>query len=363
MLLQPLLIAAVLSPVILAIELGREERSTRSYTAVVDGDEGLVELATEHLTAAGIRVRNEDDATLAVAGEDAHVAVLLSAGRGNDPAQVVLEQRADFEASRRASAVALRAIEEMRLDLSREALRAADVDPDAAQPLKISVEDATSASPDAARLTVASALPTLIAIQMFSLVSLAQQRLGTAKARRVLEPLLVLPVSRAAILLGTGLAAAVLGFLGASVVLVPLAALMVAGVGALTSSLAAPLTVVAALVFEIALLTALFVAAGTFVGSRTASGTDSTTLTAIIQTALILVLSLSVFVAEADVTVALAAIPVVGVLLVAREGAADGLAVAHVVTACASHIALTAALFRVSARQLGERRSVLRIAK
>ena len=363
MLLQPLLIAAALSPVIFAIEVGRDERSTRQYTAVVEGDEALVDLASDHLEAAGMRVRAEDDATLAVAGEDAHVAVLLRSGDDGGPAQIVLEQRAAVQPSRRAAAVALRAMEDLRVDLVRQALRAGDVDPDAAQPLEISVEDASTASPDAARLTVASALPSVIAIQLFSLVSLAQQRLGTAKTRRVLEPLLVLPVSRLAILLGTGLAAVVLGFLGASVVLVPLAGLLVAGVGALAPTLAAPLTVIAALVIEVALLAALFVAAGTYVGSRTASGVDSTNLTAAIQTVLILVLSLSVFVAEADVTVPLAAIPVVGALLVAREGAADGLVVTHVLAAALSHAALTAALLAAGARQLGERRSVLRIAR
>lgn len=360
MLLQPLLIAAALSPVIFAIEVGREERSTRKYTAVVEGDASLAAIASNHLTEAGMRVLAGADATLAVAGEDAHVAVLLEASGPDEPAKVIVEQRVASEPSRRATAVALRAVEDMRIQLVQRALTDAGADADAAAPLDIEVEDATSASPDAARLTVAAALPSLIAIQLFSLVSLAQQRLGSAKERRVLEPVLVLPISRISILLGAGIAAVVIGFLSAGVILVPLTGLMVAGVGALTSSLAAPLSVVSALLIEVALLSVLFVAAGIYVGARSASGVDSTTVAAVMQTALILVLTLSVFVAEADVTAPLAAVPVVGALLVAREGAADGLVATHVAAAVTTHLGVAALLFRAAARRLGDRTSVLR---
>ena len=151
-----------------------------------------------------------------------------------------------------------------------------------------------------------------------------------------------------------------IGFLGAGVVLLPLAGLLVAGVGALTATLSAPAIVMAALVIEVALVSALFVAAGLYVGARTASGASSNTLAAVLQTALIVVLSLSVFVAEADVTMALAALPVLGALLVAREGAADGLVAVHVATAVLSHVAISALLLRAAAGRLGEHRSVLR---
>ena len=360
MLLQPLLIAAAFSPLVFAVEAGRDERSTRDYTAVVEGDPDLTRAAVRHLEAAGVRVRTEDDATLAVAGEDAHVAVLLQRGDEHKPAQVTVEQRVASQPSRRATAIALRAMEDVRIDLVRTALDERGADPDAAKPFEIKVEDATAASPKAARLTVATALPSLIAIQLFSLVSLAQQRIGSAKDRRVLEPLLVLPLSRIAILLGAGAAAMIVGFLGAGVVLVPLAALLIAGVGALTASLAAPLSVMSALVVEVALVSALFVAAGLYVGARSASGVSSNTLATALQTALIVVLSLSVFVAEADVTGPLAALPVLGALLVAREGASEGLVLLHVGAAVLSHLGIAALLLRASASRLGQHRSVLR---
>lgn len=360
MLLQPLLIAAALSPVIFAVEVGREERSTRRYTVVVEGETRLREAAAAHLSEAGVRVRSDDGATLAVAGEDAHVAVLVREGKSGEPARVVVEQRVASEPSRRATAIALRAMEDLRLDLVREALAERGADADAAQPFDITVAEATSTSPEAARLTVAAALPSIVAIQLFALVSLTQQRLGSAKDRRVLEPLLVLPLSRFSILLGAAAAAVLLGLLSSAVVLGPLAGLLIAGVGTLSDSLAGPLSVVSALAVEVVLLASLFVAAGLYVGSRSASGVNSNTVSAVLQTALILVLSLSVFVAEADVTVPLAAIPVVGALLIAREGAADGLVLAHVLAATTSHIAISIVLLRAAAARLGERRSVLR---
>ena len=363
MLLQPLLIAAAISPVVFAVEVGREERATRRYTAVVEGDAELAAVATEHLTAAGMRVRDDGDATLAVAGEDAHVGVFLQAGGTDEPARVVVEQREASEPSRRATAVALRAIEDLRIDLVREALTEHGADGDAAQPLEIAVEDATSASPESARLTVAAALPSLIAIQLFSLVSLAQQRLGSAKDRRVLEPLLVLPLSRIAILGGAAAAAVALGLLSAGVVLVPLAGMLVAGVGALTSTLAAPLSVLSALVLEVMLLASLFVSAGLYVGARSASGVSSNTVSTALQTVLIIVLSISVFVAEADVTAPLAAVPVIGALLVAKEGVAEGLVAIHVIAAAASHVGIAAVLLRAAAGRLGEHRSVLRASR
>ena len=362
MLLQPLLIAAAMTPVVFAIETGRDERSTRRYTVAVEGDASLVERAAEHLRDAGMRVRTDDEATLAVAGEDAHVAVLLEAGSTDVPARVVVEQRAASEPSRRATAVALRAVEDLRIDLVREALRSGGAPASAARPFAIEVQDVTTASPDAARLTVAAALPSLVAIQLFALVSLAQQRLGSAKDRRVLEPLLVLPLSRIAILLGAAAAAIAVGFLGAGVVLVPLGALLAAGIGALASSLAAPASVIMALLIEVTLLATLFVVAGLYVGARSASGVSSTTVSAVVQTALLVVLTLSVFVAEADVTLPLAAAPVIGALLVAREGAADALVPLHVLVAATTHFGLAVILLRASARRLGAHRSVLRVA-
>lgn len=360
MFLQPLLIAAALSPVIFAVDSGREERSTRRYTAVVEGDADLASGVADHLTGAGMRVLAGTDGTLAVAGEDAHVAVLVERAENDSPARIIIEQRVASEPSRRAAAIALRAAEDFRIELVQSALTKRGADADAARPFGISVEDATSASPQAARLTVAAALPSIIAIQLFSLVSLAQQRLGSAKDRRVFEPMLVLPVSRIAILLGAAVASVVLAFSSSGVVLVPLAGLLIAGVGTLTSSLAAPLSVMAALAVEVALLSSLFVAAGLYIGARTASGANSTTISAVLQTALIVVLSASVFVAEADVSVSLAAVPVIGALLVAREGAAEGLVLTHVVVAAAAHLGIVAVLLRAGAARLGERRSVLR---
>lgn len=360
MLLQPLLLAAVLAPLVFAVEVGREERSTRRYSAVVEGEPALVEQAREHLEASGLRVRDAEDATLTVAGEDAHVGVLLERGGEGEPVRVVVEQRVASEPSRRATAVALRAVEEFRLSLVRDSLRSAGADPNAARPFEIEIKDVTSASPAAARLTVAAALPSVIAIQLFSLVSLAQQRLGSAKDRRVLEPLLVLPLARSSILAGAAIAAVVTGFLGSAVVLLPLTGLLVAGVGALSASLAAPVSVVAALGLEVALLASIFAAAGLYVGARSASGANSNTVSAVVQTALIMVLTASVFVAEADVTVALAAAPVIGALVVAREGAADGLVLVHVVAAVSSHFGVALLLLRAAGRRVGDRRSVLR---
>lgn len=360
MLLQPLLLAAALTPVVFAVEVGREERSTRRYSAVVEGEPALVERARHHLEASGLRVRDAQDATLTVAGEDAHVGVLLERGEDGEPLRVVVEQRVASEPSRRATAVALRAVEEFRLSLVRDALLSAGADPDAARPFEIEIQDVTSASPEAARLTVAAALPSLIAIQLFSLVSLAQQRLGSAKDRRVLEPLLVLPLARSSILVGAAVAAVVTGLLGSAVVLLPVAGLLVAGVGALSTSLAAPLSVLAALALEVALLSSVFAAAGLYVGARSASGANSNTVSAVVQTALIMVLTASVFVAEADVTIALAAAPVIGALVVAREGAADGLVLLHVGASVLSHLGLAVLLLRAAGRRLGDRRSVLR---
>ncbi|MFP5327965.1 MAG: ABC transporter permease subunit [Acidimicrobiia bacterium] len=360
MLLQPLLLAAALTPVVFAVEVGREERSTRRYSAVVEGEPALVERARHHLEASGLRVRDAQDATLTVAGEDAHVGVLLERGEDGEPLRVVVEQRVASEPSRRATAVALRAVEEFRLSLVRDALLSAGADPDAARPFEIEIQDVTSASPEATRLTVAAALPSLIAIQLFSLVSLAQQRLGSAKDRRVLEPLLVLPLARSSILAGAAVAAVVTGLLGSAVVLLPVAGLLVAGVGALSTSLAAPLSVLAALALEVALLSSVFAAAGLYVGARSASGANSNTVSAVVQTALIMVLTASVFVAEADVTIALAAAPVIGALVVAREGAADGLVLLHVGASVLSHLGLAVLLLRAAGRRLGDRRSVLR---
>lgn len=364
MLLQPILLALVLVPVVFAARSSRATHDPRDLTVAVDDGAARVEGVVERLGAAGLRTRVTSDATLAVVGDDADVGVVLgSPARRDDPIRLVVERRSENENSTRASGIALRALEEFRVQRSEDAFTAAGAQPDAAAPIRIEVSDVSRASPQAARLTLAAALPTLAAIQLFGLVSLAQQRIGSAKDRRVLEPLLVLPLSRTTLLAGAALAALTAGLAGSLILLGPLGIALVSGIGRLTGSLAAPASVLASLALEVAALAALFSTAGVFVGARSASGVSSNTVASAVQIALILVLSASVFVAEADVTPALAATPVVGALLTAREGVADGLVASHAAITAAVHGGLAALFLGAGARRLGDERSVLRVSR
>jgi ABC-type Na+ efflux pump permease subunit len=358
--LQPLLIALALAPIALAAEFARREGSNRSFTVAVTPEAEAVPGLTDALRHNGLRIRSADDAVARVAAETVDAAVSLE---GDDPPRLVIDSVPVRNKSERAAGATVRALEDLRQDLVRDAFIEAGADPAAAQPLSVAVEDVSQASPRGARLTLSAALPTLIAIQLFSLVSLAQQRIGGAKDRRSLEPLLVLPLSRAGILGGAAGAATAVGLAASAVILGPLSVLLFAGVGQFTGSLAGPVSVVASLGLEAALLATVFATAGAYVGARSASGVSANTTAAVVQVVLLAILMASVFVAEADVTPALALTPVLGALVVAREGIADALVPAHVGMSVTTHLGLAAVLLFAGARRLGDQQSVLRVGR
>jgi sodium transport system permease protein len=366
--LQPFLVVALLGIPVLIFRAADERDRKREFTVAVEGDLSALPGLRAALSRRPLSLHPTDDAERAVVSRSRDVAVVVPGGAAADVAAgrpVPLRLLAlPVEASSRFGAEAVQVrLAELRTTVASEALASEGLPPAVAAPFAFEVVDLNQATGEGTRLGLAQAIPALLAIQLFGLMASAEERLAGAKDRRVLEPLLVLPFRRLDILLGIGGATMLAGFVAAALLFIPMVVGLTVAVAAVSSTVAGPFEVGAALLLGIALFGVMFTAVGLFAGARAHSGGEGSVFVTVAQVAVFALVSATPFLTDVAAQGPILLVPVLGPMLLVRDAVASGFSAGPTLTALAGAAAVTALLVSAAMRQLVAEASVLRAAR
>ena len=368
LLLQPIVFVALMAaPAFFAQRAITHERASTWDVAVV-GDLDAVPGLRAALDREPFSVLDGGDAIEQVAGDRAALAVEVpddarARVRAGETVRLrVLAMQTNDITDRAAPALSRRLIEFGRAE-SQRLLEDAGQPAALASPLRVDIKDIATTSAEGIRFGLAQALPALLVIQLFGLVSLTQERLAGAKDKRVLEALLLLPVPRRHILLGIGSATTLVGALSSVVIFVPLTLAISAAVASLSRSLTDPLGLASTLVIGGGTLALTFAALGLMLGARASSGSAGSVLVTVIQLTIFATVIVSPFIGDINGASPVLTVPVLGPLLFVRDGLQSGPQPAAVLQLMLTQVAIAALLVRIGARALDADRSVLRVRK
>lgn len=209
------------------------------------------------------------------------------------------------------------------------------------------------------RLQLARQLAPIAALLCIGVVTSVASVLGSARERRAIEPLLVLPLRRRSIALGVGLGAfplACLQVVAAVVLLVSTAAIPGSALHQPLSSLLAMYVAGVAAALVLALVATGF---GCLAGALGTGGDDAVSLGDLLSVVFVAAGVLA-FAAPTIDAVVLYAVPVLGQVLLMRDLVAGRFDPASVTLAVASALLTFAVLVRWSGRLLGDQQRVLR---
>ena len=365
--LQPILIVAILSVPVLIFRAADEREKRNEFSVAVEGDLDAVPGLRAALERRPFRVHATADAGRAVVSRTRDIAIVVPAdardvAASGEPVPLrLLSLPVDGSSRFGAEAMQVR-LAELRTATAAASLSSAGLPAEVAAPFAFRSVDLGSSSGEGARLGLAQALPALLAIQLFGLMSAAEERLAGAKDRRVLEPLLVLPFRRLDILLGIGGATMGAGFLAAAVFFVPLVVGLTLAVAAITSTVAGPVEVAVTLLLGVALFGVVFTSIGLFAGARAHSGGEGSVFVTIAQVGVFALVSATPFLADVDAAGPILLVPILGPMLLVREGVANGFAAGPTLLAVAGALAVSAWLVRSAVQHLDAEGSVLRAA-
>jgi ABC-type Na+ efflux pump permease subunit len=368
LLLQPVVFVILMAaPAFFVQRAVNRERAT-TFAVAVDGDVDAVPGLRDALQAPPFRLTDGDDAIEQVIGQRAELALVVpsdarSVVADGDTVRLRILAVSTMDVTERAIPALTRRLVELGRAESDRLLDEAGAPPTLASPLRIEIRDVATSSPEGIRFGLAQALPALLVIQLFGLVSLTQERIAGAKDKRVLEPLLVLPARRRDLLLGIGAATAIVGALSSIMIFVPLTAAISAAVASISRSLADPITLAGTLAIGGLVLALTFAAIGLLLGARAASASSGSVIVTLVQLTIFAAVIVSPFLDELEAEGPLLAIPVLGPLLFVRDGLASGTPAVTILTMCAAQLAVTLLILRLAARALDQERNVLRTAK
>ncbi|MCC5951828.1 MAG: hypothetical protein JJU45_06990 [Acidimicrobiia bacterium] len=360
---RALLVAAVAGVVfaVLLVGLGsaasRVEQvvGARSFTVAVGGDQASASRFLEVLEEDRFRFRSEPDPEQAVIDQEALVGLVLPPGvdaalAGADPVELRLTYRRTEPRSVEAFTQLLVAVQEQEL-----AMLAPDHPPALVTDVQSIIGDT-----ELNRLTLARWLAAMAALLCLGVVSTTGAFFGSARERRSIEPLLALPLRRAA--LSSGVATGVL----------PVAAVQVgAGLAVVVASGLVPdatsnlppdeLAVVAVSVVLPSLVVVwLACCAGVLAGALGRGSDDAVSLGDVVGVPFMAV-GVALFIGgDLAANAATAAVPVLGQALVVREVAAGVLEPVVIAVSLLSAAVTSAAILVVAARRLDDERSLLR---
>ena len=363
--LQPLVFVLVIAAPAMLVQRAEARDRTTNFDVAVEGNIDAVPGLREGLDAKPFTLVQSPDAARAVTNRSAEVGIVVRehefAGTlSSDPVEVDVLSFSTQDVSERARPMLVRRLTEIADAAAERLLDDAGADPKLASPIKVTVDDVATTSTEGVRFGLAQALPALLVIQLFGLVSMTQERVVGAKDKRVLEALLVLPVRRIHLLLGVGAAAIVVGALSSVVVFVPLTVGVSAAVASLSRSLAAPASVATALGLGAATLAIGFAAIGLALGARAASGSEGSVFVSLVQLTVMATVVITPFLSEVEARGPLLAVPVLGPMLFVRDGVSSGAPLQTITTLLAGQLGVAVVLLRVAARMLDRDRMVLR---
>jgi ABC-type Na+ efflux pump permease subunit len=365
--LQPVIFVLLLGAPAFFIQRADARQRATTLVVAVDGDVDAVPGLRAALSTKPFRLVSTNDPADRVAAESAAVGVelprdaaaLVAAGQ-TVPLQVLAFSTQDI-ATRAVPAITQR-LAELRLTQSRRMLADAGVPPALASPVQLEINDVAKTSPEGIRFGIGQALPALLVIQLFGLVTIAQERLVGAKDRRTFEALLVLPIERRRLLLGIGGASLLVGALSAIIILVPLTLGLATAIASVSRSLAGPLDIGIAIVVGALAIAVTLTALGLYLGARAGSGSEGSVFVTLVQVTIFSTVVISPFLAEVA-SRSMLPIPIIGPMLFVRDGVGTGAAPRDIVIVLGSQIAIAGLLLRRAARLLDQERSVLRASK
>ena len=349
----------------------REQRTRETFTVAVDGTPSDVSTLGALLEPALLRVVTSSDPAGAVKGKRAHIGIVLPEGSAvpgppvpagtvadASEVQVRLFALGTRATSRLALGRAVATLEAYRSQLTEEGVKARGLSPRVARP--IAVEAVDLADTDlGGRLALSALAPLLLLFPLTSALNLAGQRVSGGKDQRVIEPLLLLPVSRSLILLGKAVSGYVIGLVMLPAIVVPLVLGRILPVGeAGREVVLSPSTVLAVLAIAVVVL-AFFVAMGACAGAASRTTAELGALAPFL-TVPIMLFAISINFLQVRTVPSLAAIPLFGPTLAARDVVAGTADAINVVIALLTTGLCAVVLVVVSGRLLERERSVLR---
>ena len=366
--LQPFVVILLLAVPVLTFRSIERREQRLEFTVAVEGDVDAVPGLRAALERRPLDLAEVEDSQRAVVSRtrDAGIVVPDDAARtvaaGETVALQVLTLPVDTS-SRFGGEAVLARLAELRGRTAGDALERIGLPGAVASPFAFTTVDLSTTSGEGTRFGLAQALPPLLVIQLFGLMAAAEERLAGAKDRRVLEPLLLLPMRRLDILLGIGAATMSAGVFAAAMLFVPLVLGLTIALAAVTGEVAGPVEVATALFLGIGLFSAVFTAIGLYAGARAQSGGEGSVFVTVAQLTVFALVSLTPFLTDVAAQGPLLLLPVLGPMLLVRDGVAGGFEVGPTVLALAGSAAVSAALVRRAVRLLDAEGSVLRAAR
>ena len=358
--LQPLLIASFVAIPALFVNQAQNREQASTFDVAVAGDVAAVPGLDEALSRRPLRWRASTQPDRSVVERTAEVGlVIVERADGGPPRLRVLELPTD-DASRFGAAALQARLEDLSREIAMDAVEAAGAPVELLSPYEVTSRDLAVSSPGGTRFGLAQALPVVLVLQLFGLMTTAQDRVGGAKDQRVLESLLVLPLRRTEVLVGVGLAVVTLGLAVAALLLVPLTAGLSLAVAALERSLAGPVEVAAAMTLGALLLAAFFTSVGLYAGARAHSGGEGNAFVTVAQIGIFALVAVAPLLAEVPARGPLLAVPVLGPMTLVREGIASGLDLTAVLIALAGSAAVVRLLLGRATHHLESEASLLR---
>lgn len=365
---QPIALAAMFAVPVFFVQQQLADERSQSFDIAVDGDLDVVPGLRAALNVRRLSTESSDDPARDVISERADVGLVIPADartsvEAGRPVRLRVFVLPVEDSSRFGGEAAVRRLETLQRDRAGTALAAAGYPPSLARPLNVKVTDLTTTSAAGTRFGLSLAIPSLLVIQLFGLLSTTQERLAGAKDRRVLESLLVLPMRRRDVLTGIGGASMTVGLLAAGVLLVPLTLILSVAVGRLTGTLGGALEIATSLGVGALLLAGFFTSVGLYLGSRAQSGSEGGAFATVVQIAIFAIVATTPFLGELPADGPIVAIPVIGPITLVRHGLEDGLTLVPTLMALVSVVAVGQVLLSRAARLLGTEAAVLRASR
>ena len=263
------------------------------------------------------------------------------------------------ERSRAAFGAATASLERYSVALATTRLANHGQPPAAARPIDVADVDLNH-SGRGRRLGLSTVLPLLVLLPLTGAVGIAAQRISGSKDQRVFEPLLVLPFTRAEVLLGKLLAAFALCAVTLPAVGVPLLLGRVLPIVRAGQVVALPAGPAVAVVGIAVLLLALLVTLGVMIGSASRTSAE---LGSVLQMATLPIFLLGLFLQFRSGILtrpSLLVVPFLGPLLLVRDAALGTLTRAHLLVTGLATVAWAVALLVLASRMIASERSVLR---
>lgn len=348
----------------------REQRTRETFTVAVDGTPSDVTTLSALLKPARLRVVPSSDPSAAVKAKRAHIGIVVPDGSalpaastpasttGADEVQLRVVALGTRATSRLALGRAVATLEAYRSQVTEGGVKARGLPPRMARPIAVEAVDLADTELGG-RLALSALLPFLLLFPLTSALNMAGQRVSGGKDQRVLEPLLLLPVSRSVILLGKAISGYAIGLVMLPAIAVPLVIGRIVPVGEAGREVSlGPSTVLAVLAVAVVVL-AFFVAMGVCTGAASRTTAELGSLAQFV-TVPIMLLALSINFLHVRTVPSLAAVPLLGPALVARDIVAGTADVTDVAMALLTTGLSAIALLAVSGRLLERERSVVR---